>query len=201
MNAYDLISSDLAARLGLKRMTVSILVASIVCNSLLAGALLLKKDAVTTVLIPVGLNEVTHPITVSDAHIDESYLSLVARDILSLALNVTPVNAEHNRLLLLKHVAPSAFGSIDEMLKRQADEMKRLHASSFFAVETLNVDAVNLSVKAHGIRQHFIGKTETLRQKATVTMTFSLVAGKLQLLSLTDTEVAEKSQVTSDSSL
>ena len=143
----------------------------------------------------------THPMTVSENHIDENYLSLVARDILSLALNVTPVNADHNRLLLLKHVAPSAFGDIDEMLKRQADEMKRLHASSFFAVETMDVDAVNLSVKAHGIRQHFIGKTETLRQKATITMTFSLVAGKLQLLSLTDIEVQEKIPGTSDSSL
>lgn len=161
----------------------------------------MKKDVVSTVLVPIGINEVTHPVTVAQAHIDEEYLSLVTRDILSLALNVTPINVDHNRLLLLKHTAPSAFGEIDEMLKRQADEMKRLHASSFFAIESMDINSHQLTVKANGIRQHFIGKTETLRQKATITVKFSLVAGRLHLLSLSDSESNDKPISNSDSSL
>lgn len=201
MNAYELISSDLAARLGLKRLTLAILATSLLCNTFLSAALLLKKDVVSTVLVPVGINEVTHPVTVAQAHIDEEYLALVTRDILSLALNITPVNVDHNRLLLLKHAAPSAFGEIDEMLKRQANEMKRLHASSFFSIESMDINPNQLTVKANGIRQHFIGKTETLRQKATITVKFSLVAGRLHLLSLSDSEPNDQSISNSDSSL
>ena len=193
MNAYELISSDLAARLGLKRLTLAILATSLLCNTFLSATLLLKKDVVSTVLVPVGINEVTHPITVAQAHIDEEYLALVTRDILSLALNITPVNVDHNRLLLLKHAAPSAFGEIDEM--------KRLHASSFFAIESMDINPDQLTVKANGIRQHFIGKTETLRQKATITVKFSLVAGRLHLLSLSDSEPNDKPISNSDSSL
>ena len=143
----------------------------------------------------------THPVTVGQAHIDEEYLALVTRDILSLALNVTPINVDHNRLLLLKHASPSAFGEIDEMLKRQADEIKRLHASSFFAIESMAIDPHRLTVKANGIRQHFIGKTETLRQKTTITVKFSLVAGRLQLLCLSDLEQDNKQISNSDSSI
>ena len=60
MNAYELISSDLAARLGLKRLTLAVLATSLLCNTFLAAGLLLKKDVVSTVLVPVGINEVTH---------------------------------------------------------------------------------------------------------------------------------------------
>lgn len=201
MNAYELISSDLAARLGLKRLTLAILATSLLSNTFLAAGFLLKKDVVSTVLVPVGINEVTHPVTVAQAHIDEEYLALVSRDILSLALNITPINVDHNRLLLLKHASPSAFGEIDEMLKRQAGEIKRLHASSFFAIESMAIDPHRLTVKANGIRQHFIGKTETLRQKTTITVKFSLVAGRLQLLCLSDLEQDNKQISNSDSSI
>ncbi len=73
MNAYELISSDLAARLGLKRLTLAILATSLLSNTFLAAGFLLKKDVVSTVLVPVGINEVTHPVTVAQAHIDEEY--------------------------------------------------------------------------------------------------------------------------------
>lgn len=186
MNAYELISSDLAARLGLKRMTLTVLAASLATNCLLGVVLLFKNDPMTTVLVPVGFNETTHPLTISDSHVDEDYLMLVARDLLSLALNLTPVNADHNRLQLLKHVAPSAFGEIDEALKHQSEKIKQLRASTFFAAESMDVDTQNLTVTASGIRQHFIGKTQTRREKITVTLRFSLVGGRLQLTMLTD---------------
>ena len=52
----------------------------------------------------------------------------------------------------------------------------------------MQIDAEELSVKAHGFKHHYIGKTETLRQKATVFMRFSFVAGKLQLVTLSESD-------------
>lgn len=194
MNAYEFLSSDLAARLGLKRATLGVLAVSLATNCLLAGAVLFKTNPVTTVLVPVGLNEVTHPLAVSDARVDKEYLMLVARDILSLALNNTPENVDHNRHLLLKHVAPSAFGAIDEELQQQAQKIKELRASTFFSVENVQVDAHRLTVTADGVRQHFIGKTETLREKTAITLRFNLVAGRLQLASLSESDPREHSR-------
>lgn len=194
MNAYEFLSSDLAARLGLKRATLGVLAVSLMTNCLLAGAVLFKTNPVTTVLVPVGLNEVTHPLTVSDARVDQEYLMLVARDILSLALNNTPENVDHNRHLLLRHVAPSAFGAIDEELQQQAQKIKELRASTFFSVENVQVDAHRLTVTADGVRQHFIGKTETLREKTAITLRFNLVAGRLQLASLFESDPREHSR-------
>lgn len=194
MNAYEFLSSDLAARLGLKRATLGVLAVSLATNCLLAGTVLFKTNPVTTVLVPVGLNEVTHPLTVSDARVDKEYLMLVARDILSLALNNTPENVDHNRHLLLKHVVPSAFGAIDEKLQRQAQKIKELRASTFFSVENVQVDAHRLTVTADGVRQHFIGKTETLREKTAITLRFNLIAGRLQLASLSESDPREHSR-------
>ena len=186
MNTYALISADLAARLGLKRLTIGILITSVATNVLLASSLLFKKDTVTTVLVPVGVNETTHPMIVGETHVDQDYLMLVARDLLSLAMNVTPENADFNRESLLKHVSPASFGAINELLTRQSQQLKRLHASSLFSVESMTVTPESLTVQASGLKRHFIGKTETMREKSTVTMRFTMVAGKLQLTELSE---------------
>ena len=74
MKAYELISADMAARLGLKRLTLTMLCVSLLTNCFLGAMNTLKDEAVTTVLIPIGLNESTHPLTVSDSHVDQDYL-------------------------------------------------------------------------------------------------------------------------------
>ena len=191
MNTYALISADLAARLGLKRLTIGILATSVATNVLLSAGLLFKKDSVTTVLVPVGINETTHPMSVGETHVDQDYLMLVARDLLSLATNVTPQNADFNRETLLRHVSPASFGAINELLTRQAQTLKRLHASSLFSVQSMTVTPETLTVKASGLKRHFIGKTETMRENSTVTMRFTMVAGKLQLTELTESSEAQ----------
>lgn len=188
MKAYELISADMAARLGLKRLTLTMLCVSFMTNCFLGATIVLKDEAVTTVLVPIGLNESTHPLTVSDSHVDQDYLMLVARDLLSLAMNVNPVNVDFNRKMLLKHAAPSSFGTLDVALEEKASQIKRLRASSYFAVENMDIDTKNLVVQAQGVKSHFIGKTETFRQKTDVLMRFNLIAGKLQLLSLEEIE-------------
>lgn len=200
MNTYTQLSADMAARLGLKRLTLGLLAGSFAVNALLAGCLLFKENPVTTVLVPIGINETTHPMSVSKSHVDENYLTLVARDLLSLSMNVTPINVDFNREALLKHVAPSAYGEIDEALKEKARLIKKLHATSLFSIEAMQINAKELTVQAYGFKHHYIGKTETLKQKATVFMRFSFVAGKLQLITLSESDGArQKSTATSNS--
>lgn len=201
MNTYKQLSADMAARLGLKRLTLGLLAGSFAMNCLLTGCFLFKESPITTVLVPIGINETTHPLSVSERHVDEGYLTLVARDLLSLSMNVTPANVDFNREALLKHVAPSAFGGIDEALKEKARVIKKLRATSLFAIESFEVNTQELTVKAKGFKQHFIGKTETLRQKTTVFMQFSLVAGRLQLVMLSESDGDNQKSSAPDNSL
>ena len=50
----------------------------------------------------------------------------------------------------------------------------------------MTVTPESLTVEASGLKRHFIGKTETLREQSLVTMRFTMVAGKLQLTELTE---------------
>lgn len=43
MNAYELISSDLAARLGLKRLTLAVLATSLLCNTFFSRWTFIEK--------------------------------------------------------------------------------------------------------------------------------------------------------------
>ena len=109
MSQVTLLSADFATRLGMKRLVLSVLAASLGVNVLLAATVLIKDEQVTTILVPMGLSEVGAPLKISDASISKHYLTLVARDLLTLAMNQTPENTDFNRKKLLDYALPSAF--------------------------------------------------------------------------------------------
>ena len=90
MSQVTLLSADFATRLGMKRVVLSVLTASLGVNVLLAATVLIKDEQVTTILVPMGLSEVGAPLKISGASISKHYLTLVARDLLTLAMNQTP---------------------------------------------------------------------------------------------------------------
>ena len=133
----------------------------------------------------MGLSEVGAPLKISDASISKHYLTLVARDLLMLAMNQTPENTDFNRKKLLDYALPSAFSELDEALKIRSDRLKRLRASTFFAIDSMSVDEKALVLTVDGYLLHYIGKKETARQKTRVTLALEPVAGRLFLKALT----------------
>lgn len=185
MSQVTLLSSDFATRLGMKRLVLSVLAASLGVNVLLAATVLIKDEQVTTILVPMGLSEVGTPLKISDASISKHYLTLVARDLLTLAMNQTPENTDFNRKKLLDYALPSAFSELDEALKIRSDRLKRLRASTFFAIDSMSVDEKSLVLTVDGYLLHYIGKKETARQKTRVTLALEPIAGRLFLKALT----------------
>ena len=157
MSHATFLSSEFATRLGMKRWVLATLSVSLAVNGLLALTLLIKDEKVTTILVPMGLSEAGAAMKISDATISEAYLTLVARDLLTLAMNQTPENTDFNRKKLLDYALPSAFSELDEVLKIRSDRLKRLRASTFFAIDTMHVDEKALIFTADGYLLHYIG--------------------------------------------
>ncbi len=182
--SWNIIHQKEAALLGLRRLTLAAFATSLTANVFLAGALVFRGTTVQTVLVPMGINTATHTMSVQKHVVDHDYLSLVARDLLSLALNVTPTNVDFNRRALLAHAHPEGYGELEQSLLAHAERIKTLHASQSFAIASMRVDPEKLTIVFEGTRTTFIGERQTRRERMTLEMRLTHIAGRLRLLSL-----------------
>ena len=192
MYAIELITENRAAKLGLKRATLIALATSLGINVALSLTLLLRDQKLTTVLLPMSASTINTPVELTNSQVSEEYLLLVARDFLALAMNNTPENVDFNRMMLLKNVHPASFGEMDVVLKEKALELKRLRASTFFVVDSVDVKPEALSVIFEGMRLHYIGGKETQRMKKRLVMKLRLIAGRLYLERLQEVDLRSK---------
>lgn len=199
MYTIELITENRAAKLGLKRATLIALATSLGINVALSLTLLLRDQKLTTVLLPMSASTINTPVELTNSQVSEEYLLLVARDFLALAMNNTPENVDFNRTMLLKNVHPASFGEMDVVLKEKALELKRLRASTFFVVDSVDVKPEALSVIFEGMRLHYIGGKETQRMKKRLVMKLRLIAGRLYLERLK--EVDHRSKVHHDAAI
>ena len=192
MYTIELITENRAAKLGLKRATLIALATSLGINVALSLTLLLRDQKLTTVLLPMSASTINTPVELTNSQVSEEYLLLVARDFLALAMNNTPENVDFNRTMLLKNVHPASFGEMDVVLKEKALELKRLRASTFFVVDSVDVKPEALSVIFEGMRLHYIGGKETQRMKKRLVMKLRLIAGRLYLERLQEVDLRSK---------
>lgn len=192
MYTIELITENRAAKLGLKRATLIALATSLGINVALSLTLLLRDQKLTTVLLPMSASTINTPVELTNSQVSEEYLLLVARDFLALAMNNTPENVDFNRTMLLKNVHPASFGEMDVVLKEKALELKRLRASTFFVIDSVDVKPEALSVIFEGMRLHYIGGKETQRMKKRLVMKLRLIAGRLYLERLQEVDLRSK---------
>ena len=192
MYAIELITENRAAKLGLKRATLIALATSLGINVALSLTLLLRDQKLTTVLLPMSATTLNTPVELTNSEVSEEYLLLVARDFLALSMNNTPENVDFNRMMLLKNVHPASFGEMDVVLKEKALELKRLRASTFFVIDSVDVKPEALSVIFEGMRLHYIGGKETQRMKKRLVMKLRLIAGRLYLERLQEVDLRSK---------
>ena len=184
MARFELISADLAARIGLRRWVLVTLATSLSINVILAMAILTKTDRVTTVLMPVTDTRPVASFEVTETTVSPDYLSLVARDLLTMVTYNTPTNVDRHRSQLMKYVAPESFGAIEAELVREAQLIKAKHASLLFDVTGHAVNANDLTVDFAGLRRTLIGKEETAREAMTYRLSFRMKGGRLYLKSI-----------------
>ena len=184
--SVSFVTSELAARLYLRRFVLVIFTVSVFLNIVLTGLLLFKENVVTTVLVPIHHEAGEASWVVSEQKVSTDYLNRVARDLLVLVTHSTPVNVDHNRQAILKYVSPGSFGTIEAELLNQAKELKEKRATYLFDVTATTTDSQNLTVRFDGLKRVFIGERETERKNTAYRLQFNLVAGRLYLKAFTE---------------
>lgn len=186
--SVSFVTSELAARLYLRRFVLVVFTVSVLLNIVLTGLLLFKDSVVTTVLVPIHHEATENSWLVTDKSVSPEYLNRVARDLLVMATHSTPMNVDYNRQALLKYVSPHSFGAIEAELLNQANEIKQKRASYMFDVTTATTNAKALEVTFEGLKRTFIGERETERKRTAYQLKFNLVAGRLYLASMNEVE-------------
>lgn len=184
MARFELISADLAARIGLRRWVLLTLATSLSLNLILAMTVLTKTDRITTVLMPVTDVRPAATFEVTENAVSPDYLALVARDLLTMVTYNTPTNVDAHRAQLMRYVAPESFGAIEAELVREAQLIKAKHASLLFDVTGYSVNTTEMTVDFTGLRRTLIGKDETARVPMTYRLAFRMKGGRLYLKSI-----------------
>ena len=94
-----------------------------------------------TILVPPV---VTHQMSLSVVRADESYLVQMGLFWLGLKLNISPDNVNQNHKILRTHIAPKAWGEIQQILEQEAEAIKTGRIASVFYPTAQEVDLPQL---------------------------------------------------------
>lgn len=179
-------STDAAARIGLRRIILVSLAASLTTNLLLGAALIVHRPETRTVIVPPTAAHDREFWTFDSRGPSAPYIERFALSLLSHAASITPDTVDAARKAILLHADPAVYGELEEAFILEGERIKKEHASSAFYPNIAHVDVDKLSVDVEGIQKLFVGSTVTSSRPKTWHMTFRYDAGRLFLTSLTD---------------
>lgn len=177
-------SSLVAARIGVRRLVLFSLVASLLLNLALGLTLVGMKPEVRTIILPPTLAQEREVWSFDDEGPSDAYLSRFALSTLKWATDVTPQTVTNAHETLLKFVDPAVLQTFDDALTLQARQIKHDAASSFFAPSQVTVNRNALRVDVKGEQTMVIGNTVTSRTPTHYVLTFRYDAGRLFLTRL-----------------
>jgi conjugal transfer pilus assembly protein TraE len=177
MNPLKL-TSDIEARLGIKKVILLALAASLATNVLTAMALATKSDTHRQTIVPP---EISKTFWVEDRNVSAEYLEQMGVFALQLALNNTPSSAEFNARQLLKYVAPASYGEIEKTLMANARELKDHSSSTVFAAMQTSVLPERNAISISGVYTTWIGDKRTSQVSKTYLLRFAYSGGRIYI--------------------
>lgn len=131
-----------------------------------------------TVLVPPSISQ---PFSVSGSAASAAYLEQMGSFIAWLVLDVTPASIDWKKDTLLSYVEPDQHGVLKARQEVEADRLKRLNASTYFAPQQLVPDEARQQVVVRGRLRTLINGLETANQQSAYRVRFHFIGGRLQL--------------------
>lgn len=153
MNPLE-ITKEVESRTGIRVLTQTLLIASVLSNLLLAAGFFTIDRTHRETLVPPNI---TKTFWVEDDQVSDSYLEQMGLFILRNALDATPVSAEYQAKMILKYAAPASYGELERDLVANAKRMAREGVSTFFSVTGVTPDGMNRQVVFHGVLRTMLG--------------------------------------------
>ncbi len=151
-------TSELAARLAVRKFFILAFAASVTVNLILAGGIVAMEDKSKVVVLPA---EPTKTFWMDQKSVSPEYLEQMGSYLVQLALNNSPETFEHNMTQLLKYVTPENRGETELMLLQQGRKMKSSNASTSFIPQSVEVLPRSMKVMVAGSVRQFIGNVLT----------------------------------------
>ena len=168
--------SDLRSKNRLLKLSVVCLVLT---QALLTYAVVQALRYQRTVLVPMRLRSATE---LTAGRVSEDYIRECARDVASLALNVTPGTARRNFEDLLAHYSPKTCAEGKRALYQMAKNIEDGKISGAFYPQEIAADTQAGLVRLTGHRKVFSDDLLVESAKKTYVLRYELVDGEFQLL-------------------
>lgn len=131
-----------------------------------------------TVLVPPSISQ---PFSLGGNTASNAYLEQMGSFIAWLVLDVTPDSIDWKKDTLLTYVEPDLHGALKARQDVEADRLKRLNASTYFAPQQLVPDEARQHVVISGRLRTLINGLETASEHRTYRVRFHFIGGRLQL--------------------
>lgn len=186
MQAPSVLSGAAAARLGLRRLVIGALVASLSANVLLAGAILLRTPPVLTILVPPGVTDPEDGWRFTERRPDPRYLERHALSLVATFSNLSPRTMDAALARLLAHVDPEREAELGKRLSREMESLRADNASVVFHPWRTRTNADALTVEVLGERRILIGSAVTSERETCYRLAFRHEAGRVWLASVSE---------------
>ena len=164
-----------------KKMNRYLMIALLAMSIALVGMSFAMYRAIghkSVVLMPPVLSQ---QMTISDVMPDASYLQQMGLFLISLRLNITPNNVEHNFKTFLDHVNSKIYGQVSVDLDAETQAVQQSRITSAFYPREQSIDADTLSVKITGRLDKYVGNRQISSKDQTYVLTFDYSKGSLTI--------------------
>ena len=132
----------------------TLLILSLVANSILAGFAWDLKNKAQVVVIPAVLKT---PISLSQTRVNGAYLEQMALTFVNERLNITPETIEASHQLLLQYTSPKFYSEFKRLLDKESIFVQKNKVSSVFYVSRIKVDPQHFTALIQGDLKRWMG--------------------------------------------
>lgn len=152
--------------------------ASLVLNILLALVLFLHQPNARTIIVPAGFKQT---FWVDNQGVSASALAEMTRYFSLLKLNMTPESSQSQIHQILKYTNPATYGQLKAQLINQADRLAKEGLTTAFFPVDVKVDVPHLQAMITGDLSYFIGQQVTKQDRVSYLAQYSYHNGRLYL--------------------
>lgn len=131
-----------------------------------------------TIVVPTYIPK---EISLTNKHVSEEYLELMARDVINMILNITPHSYEYVESYLLKLSHPSHYGKLKQELMELAEDIKMRDVSISFFITHMTVDVSNLKVAVEGHLETRVGLKTVNRELRKYNVVFDYTGARFSI--------------------
>ena len=149
-------------------------------NVILGSALLYKRERI--VLVPP---QITKSFWVQGNEVSKEYLEEIGLYMSKLLLDLSPSSFSYNHEVLLRYVAPQAYGTLKSQFLQEGEQYKSLQLTTHFKPSQITANPKTLEIEVQGTLTSYVAGKRVEETSETVFLKFTNRGGGLLLEKVT----------------